>query len=283
MNDSKSQASGGAGGTPALEARIERIRQTMTAQQARLARGSMMTAIIGAILCVGMAIWFSIGYGMVRDMTTPKTIVDVAEGIVLKSLPDARHALEAKINEDADEWAARISKEVQDNVPDVREKLEDFIVAKAGEGLDHVQIMTEDQFRAFVTENSAMLSDGFRSLKKPDEAEQFVQDLHAAVEKQMARDMRGQSEDMLHMIYDLNGKLEKLKTGQKLNGEQALEREILMIAKRLQEDSLDDRPVPRIKKSTPQAGQDESETDTPAAKAADDADTSKEADKSGDK
>jgi hypothetical protein len=63
----------------------------------------------------------------------------------------------------------------------------------------------------------------------------------------------------LHMIYDLNAKLEKLRTGQKLNGEQALEREILMIAKKLQEGSLDDRPMKRIKKSTPLASEDESE------------------------
>jgi len=268
MNGTKSQP-GGPGGTAALEARIDRIRQTMSAQQARLARGSMLTASIGAILCVAMAIWFSIGYGMLRDMTTPKKIVGAAEAVVLESLPDARRALEAQINGSADEWAANISKQIQENIPGLRGHMEDFIVTKADEALDHVQVMTSERFRTFVSQNQPMLADGFRSLKKPDEAEQFVQDLGKAVESQMSGDIREQSEGMLHMVFDLNGKLEKLKSGEKLNAEQALEREILMIAKRLQRDSADDRPLVTIKKSTPQASPDDSKTEEPVAKAND--------------
>ena len=266
MNGTKSQP-GGAGGATALEARIDRIRQTMATQQARLARGSMLTASIGAVLCVAMAIWFSIGYGMLRDMTTPKKIVAAAEAVVMESLPEYRKQLESYINDSADDWALAASRQIQDNIPEVRSKLEDFIVAKADEAIDKAQVMTADRFRTFVTQNSATIADGFRSLKKPDEAEVFVQDLHKAVQSEMSGDMREQSEEMLHMVFDLNAKLEKLKSGEKLNGEQALEREILMIAKRLQEDNADDRPVKPIKKSTPQTSQDEPETDAPAAKA----------------
>jgi hypothetical protein len=281
MNESKSQASGG-GGAAALEARMERIRQSMSEQQARLARGSMLTASIGAVLCVLMAVWFSIGYGMLRDMTTPKKIVEAAEAVVLESLPEARKALEAQINDSADEWAAKISEEVQKNIPKVRVKLEDFIMVKADEALDHVQVVTAEQFRTFVTGNTAMLQDGFRSLKKPDDADQFVQDLKGALEQEMGRNMREQSEEMLHMVYDLNSKLEKLKSGKNLNAEQALELEILMIAKRLQDDSLDDRPNKPIKSARVPRSQDEPDADAPVAKA-DDASKSKEEKKADDK
>jgi hypothetical protein len=274
MNESKSQSTGG-GGAAALEARMERIRQTMSAQQARLARGSMLTASIGAILCVAMAIWFSIGYGMLRDMTTPKKIVEAAEAVVLESMPEARRALEAQINESADEWAAKISEEVQKNIPTLRVKMEDFIMTKADEALDHMQVVTAEQFRGFVTTNSGMLRDGFRSLKKPDESEQFVQDLQGVLEAEMGRNMREQSEEMLHMVYDLNAKLEKLKKGHKkpgeegaerLNAEQALELEILMIAKRLQDDSLDDRPNKPIKAARVSGSQDEPDANAPIIK-----------------
>jgi hypothetical protein len=88
-----------------------------------------------------------------------------------------------------------------------------------------------------------MLADGFRSLKKQDEADRFVQDLHSAVEQQMAADMRTQSEDMLHILIDLNAKLKALALGEKLNHEQALEREILMIARRLQLETQAEAPA----------------------------------------
>lgn len=277
MNGTKTQPTGGAGGASAMEARIERIRQSMATQQSRLARGSMLTASIGAILCVAMAIWFSIGYGMLRDMTTPKKIVEAAESVVLESLPDARKALEVQINDSADEWAASFSQQIQDNIPSVRSQLEDFIMTKADEALDEMHVMTADQFRKFVTQNNGMLSDGFMSLRKPDDAEKFVQDLHEAVQKEMSGDIRGQSVEMLHTVYDLNGKLEKLKIGQKLNSEQALEREILMIAKRLQLESQAELPDrPKKNRSKARFMEDATEGETPATAPAEDAEKAKE-------
>src|SRR5262245_31786972 len=125
MNDPKSHGPGAS----ALDARIERIRHAMAAQQARLARGSMLTASIGAILCALMAFWFYYGYVKIQEVTTPRVVVQAAETVILDSLPKARAALEAQINESADDWAADISKQVQANVPDVRRKLEEFIAA----------------------------------------------------------------------------------------------------------------------------------------------------------
>jgi hypothetical protein len=264
MNGTKAQPGGGAGGATALEARIDRIRQAMATQQARLARGSMLTASVGAILCVAMAIWFSIGYGMLKDVTTPKKIVSAAETIVIDALPEARKALETQINGSANEWAANISQQIQDNIPAVRGHLEEFIVTKADGAMDEAQVITANRFRTFLTQNSAMMADGFRSLKKPDEAEKFVQDLQKAVQTEMSGDMREQSEEMLHVVSDLNAKLEKLKSGEKLNGEQALEREILMITKRLQEDNATGAPAKPIKKSTRKANPDEPDTDAAA-------------------
>ena len=264
MNGTKSQG-GGAGGAMALEARIDRIRQGMATQQARLARGSMLTASIGAILCVAMAIWFSIGYGMLKDMTTPKKIVSAAESIVIESLPEARKALETQINGSANEWAANISQQVQGNIPTVRGHFEEFIVSKADAAMDEAQVITATRFRTFVTQNAVMMSDGFRSLRKPDEAEKFVQDLQTAVQTELGGDIRERSEEMLHVVVDLNAKLEKLKIGEKLNGEQALEREILMITKRLQEDNVAGESTKPAKKSTRKAAQGDPDADATAA------------------
>lgn len=276
MTDSKSQPTGGSGGTAALEARIERIRQSLAAQQARIARGSMLTASIGAILCVLMAFYFYVGYSKIKEAITPKSIVETAESLVIDNLPAAVKALEEQINERADEWAADISTRIQGNIPDVRAKAEDFIVKKADEGLDQLHVLTEEQFRTFLGENKNMMSEGFVSLQKPDQAEEFVQNLHDAVAKQMSNDIRDQSEEMLHTAIDLNAKLEKLKSGQKLNEEQALEREILMIAKRLQREEAE-LPVRTKKPSNARFVEGEPEPEANAAKP--DADAEKKQEK----
>jgi hypothetical protein len=282
MNDSKSQPSDRSPDLTALQSRVSRIQSIISAQEQRLARATRLTAWIGGIVCIAVICWFTLGYVKLNEFLEPNQLANYATDMLMTRLRTQRQEAEDLVKEQAPEWAETVSQQVQENIPDVRMKMEDFIMAKADEAMDHVQVVTADQFRAFVTDNSGMLRDGFTSLKKPEEAEQFVQDLHKAVETEMGRDMREQSQEMLHMIYDLNAKLEKLKSGQKLNGEQALEREILMIAKRLQEESQDDRPMKRLKKTTPLASQDESEPDAPAPKAADAADKKTEEPKTGD-
>jgi hypothetical protein len=225
-----------------LESRIERVRQSMLAQQARLSRASMLTASIGAILCALMAFYFYYGYVRIQEVMTPQAIVQAAESLVLDSIPQARVAMEKQINESADDWAADVSEQVQANMPKVREKLEDFLVAKSAEAIDEFQVMSATQFRTFVNSNQPMLADGFRSLKKQEEADRFVQDLHSVVEKELATDMRSQAEDMLHVLIDLNAKLAVLAKGERMNHEQALEREILMIARRLQLETHANKP-----------------------------------------
>jgi hypothetical protein len=240
MHDSKSQP--GPSSVSGLETRIERIRQNLATQQARLARGSMLTASVGAILCALMAFWFYYGYVKIQEVMTPKVIVQAAESKVMEALPNARIELEKKINASADDWAADFSKQAQANVPELRQQLEQFIVSKATEALDQFQVLSASQFRGFVQANQPMLADGFRSLKKSDEADRFVSDLHAAVETQLSTDMRSQAEEMLHTLIDLNSKLDMLSKGEKINHEQALEREILMIARRLQLDTQSNEP-----------------------------------------
>jgi hypothetical protein len=279
MNDSKSSSSGS--GAAGLEARIDRIRQGLAVQQARLARASMLTASVGAILCALLAFWFYYGYVKIKEVMNPQTIVQAAESVVIDSLPKARAALESQINDSADDWAASISKQIQDNMPDVRRKLEETIVAKSTEAIDHFQVLSANEFKTFVQNNQAMLNDGFRSLKKQDEADRFVADLHKAVEEQLSTDMRAQSEEMLHTLLDLNSKLTDLAKGERINHEQALEREILMIARRLQIDSqseqsadASDKPVakkrPRRSASGSEAPDDASGTAKDNASSPDD-------------
>ncbi len=272
MNEQKPQPAAGSAAVATLETRLTRIRESLAVQQAKMARGSRLTAVIGSGLCLLMAAYFGLFYVKVQEVMTPEKIIDAAEDKVVGALPGARKALEEKINDEADEWAAVLSETVQDNIPELREKIEVLIMNKAGESLDHFQVLTERRFRTFIAEpeNKRMLTDGFASLKKREDAEQFVADLHTAIAKNMSGDVREQSEEFLHVVYQLNHKLTVLSDGKNLKGSQPNEREVLMIAKRLQAESAEDRPErPRKKLRLPKPEGDEPPSDDATAKPAD--------------
>jgi hypothetical protein len=276
MNENKPQPTAGSGPVAAMESRIDRIRHGVVAQQTRLNRGTRLTAIVGSALCVLMAIYFYIGYVKISGVMTPKSIVEAAETVIMDNLPSARRDLEEQIKDQADDWAATISTNIQENVPKVREQVEDFIMNKVGDATDQLEVLTATRFRTFVQQNRPMLADGFNSLKKPEDAERFLADLKSALEKEMVTDMREESEDMLQTILQLRRKLAMLKegagpSGKSLDSEQVLEREVLMIAKRLQVETGAEQPDDTPKKSKKKAaakGPDSATIEEPAAKPA---------------
>ena len=244
MNEMKSPSGGAAGGASNLDARISQVQRDLAAQQVRLQRGSRLTAVVGGILCLLIVAYFYyLGYLQVgKILLEPQTLVDAAENRIINMLPAARQRLEEQIIDSSDEWAVNLSQTFQDNIPEVREQLEDAIMDHAGKSIDELRVMTAEQFRNFIGQNRQILADGFTSFKNPDEAKVFMTNLNEAVEKSVSNDMREQSEDMMHYLIDLNSKLDLLKKGDRMSPEQAIEREILMVAKRLQVMSALDEP-----------------------------------------
>ena len=274
MIDPKAQSTGGSTDAGTVQARLDRIRLEVSAQQARLARGSFLTAIIGVVLCGLMAVYFGYFYKIVGELLDPKYLADAAEDLLVRRLPEERRKLEPKIKESAPEWARSASTSFQQNLPDLRIRAEDLIMKQMDKGFDQIKILTADQFRKFVQQNRPMLADGFNSFQNPDKAERFLADLQTAVEKNMAADVRDQANEFLHVMIDLNRKLGKLEKGAGLNSEEALLREILMIAKRLEAEGGEEPPVKR-KKAKPAAEPEEPKPEEPAAKPADEKEKAK--------
>jgi hypothetical protein len=258
MNEPQSQLAN-------LEAKVVRIAEMLSARQSRLKTSTRVTAIVGSLLCILMASYFGYFYWLFQRVATPDKLVAAVEDQVINMLPDARKQLEEYVLSNADDWAEQASQMVKDNIPEVRRRIEDFIVERASAALDEVQVLSAQRFRTFVQHNRSQLADGFRSLANPDEAERFVADLKTAIEEELGNDIRGQAEDAMHMLLELNAKLETLKKGEQLNNEQALEREILMISKRLQLESATGESMAR-KKSTTGSGSVVAEEDAAKAK-----------------
>jgi hypothetical protein len=184
-----------------------------------------------------MAVYFGWFYKWATDLMTPNNIADAVEDIILNRLPDERKKLEPEIEKRAPDWARELSQTLQAKTPELRVKVEDLIMAQVEEGLKKLEALSAARFRGFVVQNRADLADGFSSLQDPAKSKSFVADLHKAVEKSMASDVEEQAEGMLHTLVDLNRKVQRLSKGDHLRHEEAVMREILMTAKRLQVES----------------------------------------------
>lgn len=260
MNEPKSQSTGGAADAGALQARLDRIRFGVTAQQTRLARGSFVTAIVGVVLCGLMAVYFGVFYKWVTDLMTPKKLADIAEDLILNRLPDERKKLEPEIEKNAPDWARDLSQTFQASMPEYRVQLEDIIMGQVEEGLKKLQGLSAERFRGFVVQNRVDLADGFNSLQDPTKSKGFIADLNQAVEKHMASDMQEQAETLLRKLVNLNRKVQRLSKGEGLLNEEAIMREILMTAKRLQNDSAAEK---KTKSTTTTSGSETTEEPTP--------------------
>ena len=240
MNDPKSQSTGGAMDAGAMQARLDRIRLGVTAHQGRVARGSFITAIVGVIVCGWIAISFGVLYKWATELLTPKSLAANVEYMIVEGLPDLRKKLEPEIEKNAPDWARDLSQALQSQTPELRARLEDIIMEQVEEGLKTLQGFSAERFRGFVAQNRVDLADGFNSFQEPAKAKRFIADLHVAVEKSLGRDMEEQAEGMLHTFVDLNRKVKKLSKGEGLRNDEEVMREILMTAKRLQEESSRD-------------------------------------------
>jgi len=93
-----------------------------------------------------------------------------------------------------------------------------------------------------------------------------------AVNKELGRDMEDQAEEVLGTLIALNEKLQKLSSNTSLNKEEALERQTLMVIRRLQLQEQDAQILEAKKKIAEAAAAARAEAEKPAdEKPADDA------------
>jgi hypothetical protein len=223
-----------------LEERLDRMQREIAGHQRRLVSRTRFTGFLAAIVLVALACYFYYGYKMVGELTEPKTLVAQAEQMISTNLPEVRKSLQDEIIRSAPEWAARLSEEVQNSLPDARKQLEDFIVARMDEILESTATMTEEQFRGFLKDNHDLLERGFADLSaSPQMAEQTVNEITTALDKQLAGRMQADASQLFDTLLEMNKKISKLHLNKNLNQEQALERRILMLTRRLQLETVE--------------------------------------------
>jgi hypothetical protein len=217
-----------------LQRRIKRLQELMADQQDRLSRGSQRLGALGLLIIGAIAVYMFWGMGVIAGVLEPKTLVATLEELLMSNLGAARQTLEQEIHHAAPQWAEDLSKEAIQSLPTARARIEQYVMDQFETAISEVRGMTAEQFRDIIRQNRRTFEEAFTALAGgPDQSERFLAELQPLLEAQLGRNMKDESEELLVTLRHLNTKLERLHEGKGLNGEEALERETIMICRRL--------------------------------------------------
>ena len=250
--ESQPAADAGADANPAadfdtLVARLDKVHTDLARRRWWLNFSNRSFMIIGLLLMALLTAYFTFGYVQIKDLANSQNLYALFEQNVRAvaipgrnqrvptTLSQARAYIEKEIAEGAPKLAAQASEQLMNSAPKMREYAEDFAIDQAQSLLDRGAQMTEAKFRELVTKNRYLIQQCMKDLEENEEvAEERLDELVAAMEHELDADLRGQVEQVLNTLHFLNDRLVTLSEGERLTSEGQLERQLVMILRRIQ-------------------------------------------------
>lgn len=229
----------GHGNSPlALRDRIERVHQDLVAQRQSADRATALVAILGIIIIVGAGAFFFYGYSKINELVNqPKTLVAFAAGSLEDQLPQFRAQVEGEVNNKAPEWAQALSDHLRRSLPDLRQRFVSYAIGQADHAFNDATALTDEQMHNVITKNKGRVREVLRQLQTQDELpDASMHVLEQAMEEELQTDMTAQSRQIMDALLAAREKMARLKSGKKLLPGEDLERNILLIARRMRAD-----------------------------------------------
>jgi hypothetical protein len=227
--------------TKPLPERTETIYRELRSLRRRFRLGGWITLIVGSLLLLLVAAYFSYGYSEIASLRNPDLIVSLVGNTVDAQIPIIRQRIESEVNTNASTWAEQASKQVLAEIPPARKQIEQAALTQADKMIAQIDVLGEKQFRKIVDENRATVQQAIDQLKNDEEiSEEVVQGLQLALEKELQIDAASQGDAVRTIVSDLREAIEKLHAGENLSAEQQAERRVLMLARRWQMETIGD-------------------------------------------
>lgn len=221
-----------------LEIRLEEANRVLAEQVTSIRRGNRLTLIVGILALLLMAGYFTYGYSQISELMQPDTLVTLGVSQLEDHLPEARRAIETEITTSAPVWAEQVSARVRGSLPEARTRLEGYVLTQVDTGVVKAVELTEQEFRDFLRANRQSLDEGFRDLAtSPQLADESLERLVVAINTKFQSNMQHNSKDLFETLNELVARLSRLKANQALTQEEALLRQIIMQARRMQFES----------------------------------------------
>ena len=227
--------------TNSLPERAAAVGRQLRSLRRRFRAGSWITLIVGGLLLLLVAGYFTYGYCELASLRDPELIVSLVGDTVDQQIPLLRSRLENEVKTNAPAWAEQASQQVIAGIPPLRQSLEQLALQKSDELIAKMDMVGEQQFRRIIDTNRATMRRAIQQLKDDDKVgEDVLLTLQQALEKELQIDAKSQAGALLIMVSDLNGNMKRLRANQGLTHEQQMERRVLMLARRLQMRHLGD-------------------------------------------
>ena len=238
--------------TKSLPDRTDAIYRELKSMRRHFQIGSWITLIVGGLLLLLMAGYFAYGYSKISELKDPEMIVALVGQTVDDQIPVVRQRLEDEVKNNATTWAEQASQQVLDGIPPARRQIEQLALQQSDRVIAEIDVVGEKQFRRILNENRSIMQSAIQDLKNDkDVSDEVLLALQVAIEKELQIDANSQADAVLTIVSDLNKNMGELLAGENLTREQKAERRVLMLAKRLQmetfgEVTLDDLALPPV-------------------------------------
>jgi hypothetical protein len=222
-----------------LVKKLERLRDELATEAAQIRRGSVLTLILGLFALAGLSFYFYWGYSQFSEVLQPKQVADTVASLVDDNVPGVRKSLEEEVRKSAPVWAEGLSKQLRENLPVGRKKLEDYVMDRIKATLEQGTVLTSERFAKLIQENKVELRKEAADLAKGQEvAAASIADLEKSLQSQLDTDLKANATELVYILVAFSDKLEKLAKNAKLDQTEAIERRLAMIARRLQSDKI---------------------------------------------
>jgi len=239
-----------------LTDRAEAVYRELRSMRRRFRLSAWITLIVGGLLLLLVAFYFSYGYAKISELKDPDLIVSLVGQMADDQIPILRQNIESQVKQNAPTWAQQASDQVVEAIPRVREEIEKLALQQSNEVIARINVVGEDKFREILNQNRDAVQNTIDELKKGESApDDTMLILQHAIEKELQIDAKNQAEALRVMVTDLNASMEKLQAGENLNREQRAERRALMLARRLQQRHIGDFKAEEIAGALPMVGQ----------------------------
>jgi hypothetical protein len=142
--------------------------------------------------------------------------------------------VEDEVTRSAPVWAASLSKQAQEAVPQGRQKLEEYVLTQVNDTLDKSLFVSDEQFKTFIKNNRNTLEASMKELATSEQlAGATMGELEKSLETQLKGDLESHAKDLFATIKMINERIGKLKQGVNLNTRDQMFRRLLMIGRRL--------------------------------------------------
>lgn len=233
---------------PVLQ-RLQAIEASLTGTTSKLARGAIVTRVVGILLLCLLGGYFAYGYSEIKTLTDPKFVVPFVGNLLEDSVPEVRRTLTETVNTSAPAWAESLSTLAIQSAPQARQSLENYVLDQTSIALDNAATISEDNLRKTLRENRSDMNQVLAQLVKDEQfSEETLELFTTALDQDLGRDMRDQAHLVLGTLIGLKERLQHLSNGRSLSQDEVLERHTLMTIRYLQLREADEEFEDRIKK-----------------------------------